>query len=219
MKLAKKMLASVLALALVAALALTAFAANAEFVVTAPKTAVVGDTITVTLSGKNLAGLESADLVMTYDSEILEYVGANKDGIANLEATVVAGVPTPGEATCSIMALDAVETDADLAKYSFKVVKEGEITFGVQVNSCDGVDAASNDSAAKLTALVEAPTTPSTVPSAPSTSVPPVEDNSGAATSTKPSITQTGEASIAAIAGVMAIAAVAFVATRKKDEE
>ena len=36
---------------------------------------------------------------------------------------------------------------------------------------------------------------------------------------TENNIPQTGEAGVAAIAGVMALAAVAFVATRKKDEE
>ena len=51
MKLAKKMLASVIALAVVAALALTAFAAAPVVSLTASK-AVVGETVTITVTVK-----------------------------------------------------------------------------------------------------------------------------------------------------------------------
>lgn len=211
MKLAKKMLASVIALALVAALALTAFAAASEIVMTANK-AVVGETVTVTVSAKNMAGLESADLVFNYDEAALEFVSIEEfDGDAAPDLTEGDKFDT-GSISWSMLYKKTAKEDSGLAVLTFKVLKAGNTDITVNVGSWDGTEAPAN---VTLTVVAEDPTTATTAPStapaeteAPSKA--PVTDNK---------IPQTGEAGVAAIAGVMALAAVAFVATRKKDEE
>ena len=209
MKLAKKMLASVLALALVAALALTAFAAASEIVMTANK-AVVGETVTVTVSAKNMAGLESADLVFNYDEAALEFVSIEEfDGDAAPDLTEGDKFDT-GSISWSMLYKKTAKEDSGLAVLTFKVLKAGDTSVAVEVGSWDGTDAPADVTvtvAAEEKATTPAPTEPA--PAEPTSKVPTTDNK----------IPQTGEAGVAAIAGVMALAAVAFVATRKKDEE
>ena len=82
MKLAKKMLACAMALAMVAALALTAFAAPAINVTATD--AVVGGTITVKVAATGVTGLESGDLILNYDPAVLEFVKRNVSGMWHL---------------------------------------------------------------------------------------------------------------------------------------
>lgn len=205
MKLAKKMLASAVALVMVAALALTAFAATPVVTMTATD-AVVGETVTITVSGKDIAGLESADLVFNYDASALEYVSVAK--AADIFDLATGGNPEAGTVTFSFAYLEKATEDADLCVLTFKVLKAGATDVTLSYNSWDGTEQPAD---AKVTiAGAEAPTeTP--------------DDNKGGNDGQnggdQNKIPQTGEAGIAAIAGVMAIAAVAFVATRKKDEE
>ena len=220
MKLAKKMLASVLALALVAALALTAFAAASEIVMTANK-AVVGETVTVTVSAKNMAGLESADLVFNYDEAALEFVSiAEFDGAGTPDLTEGDKFDT-GSISWSLLYKKAATDDAGLAVLTFKVKKAGATTVALKIDEWEGTDMPAEASAViaqKVVPTTAAPTTAAPTTEAPTTEAPTTEEVSEAPT-TAPEIPQTGEAGVAAIAGVMALAAVAFVATRKKDEE
>lgn len=207
MKLAKKMLASVIALAVVAALALTAFAAAPVVSLTASK-AVVGEEVTITVAAKDMAGLESADLEFAYDAEALEYVSVKA---GSTDFTPAAGNPEAGLVTFSLMYLETATADTTLCTITFKVLKAGNTDVAMTVGSWDGTDAPADVTvtvAAEEKATTPAPTEPA-----------PAEPTSKDVPTTDKEIPQTGEAGVAAIAGVMALAAVAFVATRKKDEE
>ena len=207
MKLAKKMLACAMALAMVAALALTAFAAAPVVTLSATEYAEVGETVTVTCAASGMAGLMSADLVFKYDAAALEFVSIAK--AADSAYDMGAGDKVAdGEVTWSFMYMDAAKADSGLAVLTFKVLKAGDTSVAVEVSSWDGTDAPADASVTVEQTVVET-TTAAPVETTTAKEVP----------TTGKGIQQTGEAGVAAIAGVMAIAAVAFVATRKKDEE
>ncbi len=219
MKLAKKMLACAMALAMVAALALTAFAAAPVVTLTATQYEKVGDTVTVTVAATGMAGLMSADLEFAYDAEALEFVKIEKAADSAYDMGLGDKI-ADGAVTWSFMFSNAAEADSGLAVLTFKVLKEGDATVSVKYNSWDGTDepaAANTVVSQKVVPTTEAPTTAEPTTVAPTTAAPTTE--AGSEEPTTGDIPQTGEAGVAAIAGVMALAAVAFVATRKKDEE
>lgn len=210
MKLAKKMLASVIALAVVAALALTAFAAAPVVSLTASK-AVVGENVTITMSAKDMAGLESGGLEFTYDAEALEFVSIEKAAGASYD--MGAGDKVEDMITWSFLFLESAKADSDIVTLTFKVLKAGDTDVAMRIDSWDGTE-----QPADVTVTVKAEE--KVVPTQPTPTEPtPTEPTSKVEPSTNDKIPQTGEAGVAAIAGVMALAAVAFVATRKKDEE
>lgn len=210
MKLAKKMLVSVLALAMVAALALTAFAATPTLTYTAGA-AEVGDEVTVTVSAKDMVGTETASIFFSFDAEALEFVSSKSVAKDAMGATGL----VEGENTVSfaLAYTNAAEGDDALVVMTFKVLKAGDTTITGTVTEWTGAE-----QPADLTITVKAtePTTAAPTTAAPTTEAP---SEAPVAPTTGKDIPQTGEAGIAAIAGVMALAAVAFVATRKKDEE
>ncbi len=214
MKLAKKMLASVIALAMVAALALTAFAAAPVLNMTASE-AYVGETVTVTLSATGMAGLESADLEFTYDATVLEFVSVAKAEGAGYDMGVGDKI-ADGTATWSLIYTNAADADTDLVVLTFNVLKEGDATVSVAVNSWDGTDAAAEGTSTTVKATVKVVETTTEEESVEETTV---EETTVEATTKAPEIVKTGDAGVAAVAGVMALAAVAFVVTRKKDAE
>ena len=203
MKLAKKMLACAMALAMVAAFALTAFAAAPVVSLTADQYANVGDEVKVVVAGKNIVGLEAADLEFAYDAEALEFVKAEA---GSSDFMPVSGSPKAGVVTFSLMYLEAAKADVTFCTITFKVLKAGSSDVSVKYNSWAGTE---EPAAASVTVAQKA---------APTTVAPTTEPGSEDPT-TDTKIPVTGEAGVAAIAGVMALAAVAFVATRKKDEE
>ena len=208
MKLAKKMLACAMALAMVAALALTAFAAAPVVTLSATEYAEVGETVTVTCAASGMAGLMSADLVFKYDAAALEFVSIAK--AADSAYDMGAGDKVAdGEVTWSFMYMDQATADSGLAVLTFKVLKAGDTSVSVAISSWDGTDAPAGASVTVAQTVVPETTT----------AVVPETTTKKPEPSTGDKIPQTGEAGVAAIAGVMAIAAVAFVATRKKDEE
>lgn len=213
MKLAKKMLASVIALALVAAFALTAFAAAPAVSLTATK-AVVGEEVTITVSGKDMAGLESAVLEFTYDAEALEFVSIDKTADAAYDMGTGDKLADSSTITWAIIYMNAAKADSGLAVLTFKVLKAGDTDVALRIDSWDGT--AQPADATVTVKAEEKTTTPAPTTPAPTT---PAEPTSKEDPTTGNQIPQTGEAGVAAIAGVMALAAVAFVATRKKDEE
>ncbi len=215
MKLAKKMLACAMALAMVAAFALTAFAAAPVVSLTATQYKNVGDEITITVAATGMTGLEAADLEFAYDAEALEFVKIAKT--EDIKADMAAGDKVAdGVVTWSIVYMDGAEADSGLAVLTFKVLKDGDTTVSVKYNSWAGTD----EPAAASVVVTEAPvptTVTTTETTTETTTVTTTEAGSEVETTDK--IPQTGEVGVAAIAGVMALAAVAFVATRKKDEE
>ena len=209
MKLAKKMLACAMALAMVAALALTAFAAAPVVTLSATEYAEVGDTVTVTCAATGMAGLMSADLEFTYDAAALEFVSIAK--AADSAYDMGAGDKVAeGTVTWSFMYMDQATADSGLAVLTFKVLKAGDTSVSVAIGSWDGTDEPAGASVAVAQKVVAPVTTTEPASEDPTTKEDPT---------TAPAIKETGDAGVAAIAGVMAIAAVAFVATRKKDEE
>lgn len=220
MKLAKKMLAGVLALAMVAALALTAFAATSTITVTPKKD---GDKLVVTVDAKDMAGLESADLQFKYDTSVLKYVSVDKaadssyefydGGLAEEDASLV---------TWSFYYREKATADCGICVITFEVLKDEDTKIDVIVESWTGEGIDGHKAPASVAVKLEKETTTAPTTAAPTTAAPttaaPTEATSKVPT-TGNKIPQTGEAGVAAIAGVMVLAAVAFVATRKKDEE
>ena len=122
----------------------------------------------------------------------------------------------------------AKNAEADIFRIYFEAVKDTNTTITVTANEWEGTgkpaDATGNvvlaapTTAAPTTA---APTTAAPTTAAPTTVAPTTEDASAPETPTKTPDTTPGmgDVGVAAVAGVMALAAVAFVVTRKKDAE
>ena len=245
MKLAKKMLACAMALAMVAALALTAFAAAPaiKFEVQEGKAA---DEVVVFVEGVNIAGLKSCDLVFLYDAEVLEYksvantfknvldgVDADYDGADDLlPSSAQCGNPEAGQVTYSLAIAgvedgpDSAVADSRICVITFKVLdakkaSDLKVTFRSWVGTAQPAEATVTIGEEPTTAeKTTAEKTTAEKTTAEKTTAAPVEDESApVSTEAADSIPQTGDAGVAAIAGVMALAAVAFVATRKKDAE
>ncbi|MBR5233962.1 MAG: hypothetical protein IKW03_07100 [Clostridia bacterium] len=213
MKLAKKMLACAMALAMVAALALTAFAAPA-ITMTATE-AVVGETVTVTVAGVDMVGLESADLVFGYDEAALEFVSIVEAESDNAPDLTEGDKFDAGQISFSLLYKKGAQADTAFAVITFKVLKAGATDVTVEVNSWDGTE--TEAASTKVTvAAEEAPTEADDDVTPPAGDEGDKDDNGDKDPEVIPPL---GDAGVAAIAGVMAIAAVAFVATRKKDEE
>ena len=234
MKLAKKMLACALALAMVAALALTTFAAATTFSVAAVKSD-DGKQVVVTLSATEYAGFKSGSLTVSYDHTALEFVkGAGTATSAVDGLTVVAGIPAGKTAEDDVISVGlmyaetATNANEDVLTLTFNVVDAKNSTISVAVGEWDGTDKPA-DVSVNVVMVEETTKAPETTTAAPETTTAApetttvVEDASEVApettTKTPDSIAPLGDAGVAAVAGVMALAAVAFVVTRKKDAE
>ena len=235
MKLAKKMLAFVLAFAMVAALgtAMIASAADAPVITLSQVETTLGNTVTLSLDAANFTGAQSCNIVITYNADELTYVDS-----AAVYGGVVAGAAGDGTVTAAFMDMNsAKDASAQLATYTFKANKVGVSTLTVAIESFDvndeDVTASVSVSNGSVTIVEPAsvtdpePVTPTkTEPVTPSqgggdekkTTTEPVSGNKGNGSKGSGSkIAATGDAGIALIAGVAAVAAVAFVATRKKE--
>ena len=220
MKLAKKMLVSVLALAMVAALALTAFAANPALVTPDELSAKVGEEVTFTVKGSDVEGLKSGDLVFEFDDTALQYVSC-KRGYSDFDL-FTAGLQAEDakKLSCSFAYMEQNADGADddfFCTVVFKALKAGATDINLVVSSWetdDGSKAAGKTIKVNVTADEPTTATPGPEP----TTKAPVEDPSKQPVNPG-KIDQTGETGIAIVAGVMAVAAVAFVATRKKEEQ
>ena len=236
MKLAKKMLACAIALAMVAAIAVTAFAAAPSLKVT--YTTEGTDKVTVTIGAVDMAGLQGGNIIVKYDPTVLEFIPAAEDNVAASTAFIaVGGIPQGNTAedgilSASLMFMGAATADMDLVVFSFKVLKAENAKITVSTEAWDGVEGnpastekliglAAPTTAAPTTAAptTAAPTTAAPTTAAPTTAAPVVEDGSVESTTAADAIPPLGDAGVAAVAGVMALAAVAFVVTRKKDAE
>lgn len=212
MKLAKKVLACVVAFALMSVLAVSAFAADAALSVAAPETAEIGQEITVTAKISNAAGLESAAFILEYDPAALEFV--NVAGDATEGAVPQAGKSSDGAVTAALAYTTAATVaDRDLMTVTFKVLKDNgstEVKVSVLDDDISGIDNATAGSAViKFAEKATAPADPDETTAASTTAAP---DNT-----TKPEdkIPETGDAGIAVAAGLVVLAGAAFVASKK----
>lgn len=209
MKLAKTLLACVVALALVGTLAVTAFAAAPTVTVAADKASVaVGDTVKVTVTLTNGAAAESGSLFLGYDASVVDFVeveAATIDG--NTPATVKKGdqPTTPGAVNYAFMFLEGLGKDDATLFYTatFKAVKEGSVEFAIVDGEIDGLEGVEYG---KATVAVTAATT------AAPTAAPTTEPGT---TKTPNVVPKTGDASMAVVAGLVVLAGAAFVASKK----
>lgn len=213
MKLAKKMVACVLALALAAVLGCAAFAAPNGVSMTAvvtPTELAPGSTFTVTIKATGTKGCATLMAELNYNADVIEFVSVEKK--SDMFAFVEAGCAEAGDITASCMQSDPATVDEGVVStYTFKCLKAGDM--GLKFVNATATDTDDNEYECKTSVqAVEVLSELGGNEDAPA-------DNNGTETTAKGSIQQTGEASIAVVAGVMAVAAVAFVATRKRDAE
>ena len=216
MKLAKKVLACVVAFALMSVLAISAFAEGpAELVVKASATTVeVGQTVTLTASIANSKGLMSAALIMKYNPDSFELV--NVKALTVEGALPAAGVETPGEATCALAFTESNEAASiDVFTVTLKALKDTgveTITLDILDGDFDGVAAPSEAGVAQIKFVEKA-----TQPTPSETESTPAPSGSDESKTTKPEkdIPKTGDAGIAVAAGLVVLAGAAFVASKK----
>lgn len=216
MKLAKKILACALAIALVACLGVVAFAADAPKANVAAKFAEDG-TITVTVSATGAK--ESAMVLLDYDRTKAEFVSFEK---ATGDA-VNGGMNDGGETNDADKFLSAVTVSS--GEFTLDTVAIGTFTLkakdgvdSIEFTIVEGSNIDENDISGSISVKRDVATT-----AAPTTAAPSAK--SDAKTTAKPtttkktngtSIPKNGDAGIAVVAGISALAAVAFVVTKKK---
>ena len=218
MKLAKKVLACVVVLAIMSTLAISAFAADASLVLSADKSAAeIGDTITVDLSMSNATGLENLGLFVSYDDAVLELAS-----VASSNDNAIAEQNDAGDVSVGYMNMNSnSNADLALAKMTFKVIAEGNAKITAALITDDNGDAdiavvtvGSTSTSISVTGTEKttaAPDEPSAAPSD-TTAAPDGDDT------TKPAdeIPATGDAGIAVAAGLVVLAGAAFVASKKR---
>ena len=211
MKLAKKVLACVVALALIGTLAISAFAADAALTLTPASSEVeVGKTVTLSAALTNAKGLENGTVTLVYDPAVLEVVNiepASVKGLSSACDEAEAGVINDAFAYTKA----AEEDTTALFTVEFKVKAAGSttVTLSVMDGDISGIDEPAAVSATIKGAEVTVPETTTAAP----TVAPSKDDNN----TTKPEdkIPATGDAGIAVAAGLVVLAGAAFVASKK----
>ena len=142
MKLAKKMLVCLMALALVAFIGISASATSISVNGTQIE---VGKEATISVTAADFAGAYSGNLTVKYDPAVVEYVGATS-------AVGIAGNPSAGEVTIAFMYMNAAtDASATLAEITFKAIAAGDAAIEVVQDSWDGEGAAASvDTAASI---------------------------------------------------------------------
>lgn|GEM_PF-4616252 len=93
----------------------------------------VGDTVDVVFEIEKDIQLAAADLVLEYDSTVLEYVSTNK--IYEFESGYVSGnSPEAGNVKVAIVTLDYPTKGGDLFSVSFKILKKCKSGSNVKVS-------------------------------------------------------------------------------------
>ena len=219
MKLAKKVLVLVVAIAMISTLAFSAFAASALSIGSA-KVEEDG-TVTVTAALSGASGFQSGTFQLTWDPAIVEYVSQASD-ISG--AMVEGGKISDGAATVSVIFSNAYESDSlTLATFTFKAIGEAgkvsPLSFAVLEGDIDGIDepAAASGSIEIIEKATEAPTT-TEAPTEPTTAGPTTTapaTTAPATTTPSPVVPRTGDAGIAVAAALVVLAGAAFVASKK----
>ena len=227
MKIAKKVLAVAMAVAMIACFAAMAFAADAKLELTAGE--IANGTVKVQLVATDYADFKSADWVLTYDADALTLVTPANPALTN---------PANGLGDLTLIGTDAVALAAMGGNLitAYNTEKAGEIQIGfafketlasaaatvlftVEFTVADGaknvdIKLANKDGSAvdALVLLEVEETTAAPTTEAPST---PAEVTTAAGNTDKgPSTGDTGVLAIAA--GVVALAGAAFVVTKKR---
>ena len=117
MKIAKRVLAVVIAMTMVAALSAMAFAAGPVFKLVGSAD---GDTATVTLYLVNCEGFESGDVVLTYDKDVLSFTKAGKGKDAS-------AIDDSGNTYSQL----ANGNEAGIVKFTFNLLENLQATDGV----------------------------------------------------------------------------------------
>lgn len=207
MKLAKKILACVIALALTACLGVVAFAADAASV--SVETSFNASTRELTIKLGANGAKETASLFLDYDRDAATFVSAAP---FKGSYTAVAGETADSAKLLSGSAMSMEQFESAYVEIGTFVLKVKDGVNSVKIDVAEG----SEIDGAKVTGSFVADTK---TPEPESTTKAPVVDPTKApeTTTKKPqNIKKTGDAGIAVIAGVSALAAVAFVVTKKK---
>ena len=251
MKLAKKILACVIALALTACLGVVAFAADVPSVILKGDYDNSARTLTVTMSFDKAEGHKAATLFVNINTDEVEYVSSEgakitdennnavAEGLAKNTKDLLSGATiTSGEFTTDTVAVATytLKVKDGVEKVTLTVNKDSIIDEDITVANAGETYSFDTKGGVDPVTTTQPPVTTdepkSEQPSDPSetTTQPPVDpkttttvtETTTATTTEKESttkpetITKTGDASIAVIAGVSALAAVAFVVTKKK---
>ncbi len=221
MKLAKKVLVLVVALAMISTVAISAFAASSLAVSSATTTN--GETVTVTATLNGAKGLQSGTFVLTWDPAVIEYVS---------QASEIKGaIPEGGkldsgkEATVALMFTNACDEDSiTLGTFTFKAIgaagTKSDVTIAVLDGDIDGIDepAAATGTVTIEEKKVEPPVedttkAPDVTPSTDATTK--KADDTTTKKASNGSIPATGDAGIAVAAALVVLAGAAFVASKK----
>lgn len=217
MKLAKKMLACVVALVLISGFAVMAFAEEAapvKFVLSTTGDAVVDGEIVVNVSVKNAKGIGTVELELAYDAEVFEFV--KSEGAATMPFGVIAtGNPSAGLVTANAMHQDTVTVEeGSYVDVTFKVLKAGEAKFDLKVNAVtDADDVAIATEADEVSITVTATEEPAETTEATTTDPTATTE---ATTGGNGGVPQTGDAGLAVAAGLVVLAGAAYVVTKKR---
>ena len=220
MKIAKKVLAVVIALAIVSCCAVMSFAAEDK--VTLKASEIVDGKFKVEVIGKNYADLAAADWVVTYDAAVLnctnavtgkgDFAGLATDPALMAQASgqlmTAFNFGVDGEVKAGFAFQGTLGTADEAVLFTMDFVLEDAAAKNIEIK-LTGTDEATiviNEEAPEAPST-EAPQAPSTeAPTAPSTEA--GKDDGGANTG------DTGALAIAA--GVVALAGAAFVVSKKK---
>ena len=208
MKLAKKILACVIALALTACLGVVAFAADAASV--SVETSFNAETRELTIKLGANGAKETASLFLDYDRDAATFVSAAP---FKGSYTAVAGETADSAKLLSGSAMSMEQFDTAYVEIGTFVLKVKDGVKSLEIKTADGTEIDGMKTSASVVVDTPAYEKPSeTTPVAPTTTTKAPET-----TTKKPTnIKKTGDAGIAVIAGVSALAAVAFVVTKKK---
>lgn len=208
MKLAKKILACVIALALTACLGVVAFAADASSV--SIDTSFNAETRELTIKLGANGAKETASLFLDYDHDAATFVSATP---FKGSYTAVAGETADSAKLLSGSAMSMEQFDTAYVEIGTYVLKVKDGVKSLEIKTADGTEIDGEKRSASVVVDTPAYEKPSET-----TTVAPKTTEKAPETSTKKpdKITKTGDAGIAVIAGVSALAAVAFVVTKKK---
>lgn len=214
MKLAKKILACALALALSVCLGAVAFAADAPRIDYVAKFAEDG-TVTIHLTAVGAKTTVLAQL--KFDTEKFDYVGFDSgDG----DADGGVAVDNSSVLATTAMSMKEFKGDVDLGTFTLKAkdgVDVGEFTYTEDSNIDETTSISGTITLKREAPTTKAPTTAATTKGDDGKNTTKSDDTGKKTTTGKgTSIPKNGDAGIAVVAGISALAAVAFVVTKKK---
>jgi len=121
-------------------LAVPVQAANTELAVNAPdELPDVGETFTVTVDISDNPGFSALEFTLTYDDDVLKCISADADKIL-ANAMAVTNPDIPGNAIVAAATANHIRGDGALATFTFQVVGEGDLKFGLADSQLSDID-------------------------------------------------------------------------------